>query len=748
MKTVLCLALLGACAAVFGQNPLEPSGFPLSPVKDQRLPPPLPADEAAYSLRLEAGVLQVEENEIHGSPLKFEFRGYRVTCDEGVGDLDTSQFVLRGNVNILGRDHVIRADSVFVDFENQTFRLDDGEMDLRAALMKGRLLSDLYVSALAIEGRPGRLEGHVCRLTTCEYDDPHYSFESHQLTAIPDKKLVFRNFRLRINGKTIFQVPKLVVPITRASRGFAPEVGQSRDEGFYMKLRYGVPVGNDTATIRADLMTRRGFGLGADYEYSSRTSSGLIQAYSDFQRVTGDISLTLLARHKQDSSWGRFEGSHETRQFNYLSGPGIVLHRTTLRFAPNPYAGGTTTLSYRRSENRSSFSRSVQSTLTLSDNRRWSDNHTTTLQLNLTESSGSSGGNVISSRRALDVRLRERVEFSKYVAELNYTRQVPIGSTVNFFSGIDRTPELTISTDRGRLVGESSGWPDFRLGFTVGSFFDHFTDADIIRYAFDLKVNRRSTSPSGVTLDYDLGLRQGFYSDGGAQYTPRANVRLSYKPTERLTANLRYNYMRPHGFTPLQLDRTGRYNTTTLDVLGDLGFGLRMGGQAGFDFNRDRTDSVAWQSPSVRLEYEPKEWFRFRGLANYDPRRALWSNLRFDVSWKAGATTFMAAARYDSRRNSWGSVNVLVDGLKWGRLKVSALMLYNGFLKRFDSTHLSFTYDLHCTEAILQIIDNRTGFRSGREILFFFRIKALPFDSGFGLGRFGQPLGLGAGRNW
>jgi hypothetical protein len=76
---------------------------------------------------------------------------------------------------------------------------------------------------------------------------------------------------------------------------------------------------------------------------------------------------------------------------------------------------------------------------------------------------------------------------------------------------------------------------------------------------------------------------------------------------------------------------------------------------------------------------------------------------------------------------------------------VSALLLYNGFLERFDSRHFAFTYDLHCAEAVLQIIENNVGFRPGREFLFFIRIKALPFDSPFGTGRLGQPIGLGGG---
>jgi hypothetical protein len=45
----------------------------------------------------------------------------------------------------------------------------------------------------------------------------------------------------------------------------------------------------------------------------------------------------------------------------------------------------------------------------------------------------------------------------------------------------------------------------------------------------------------------------------------------------------------------------------------------------------------------------------------------------------------------------------------------------------------------------LEVIDNQTGFRPGRQVFFFVRLKALPFTSPFGVGSFGQALGTGGG---
>jgi LPS-assembly protein len=104
--------------------------------------------------------------------------------------------------------------------------------------------------------------------------------------------------------------------------------------------------------------------------------------------------------------------------------------------------------------------------------------------------------------------------------------------------------------------------------------------------------------------------------------------------------------------------------------------------------------------------------------------------------------------RYDAVRSVWGSANLFVDALKWGRLRISSALAYNGYLKAFEARHFSFTYDTHDAEFILQVLDNPVGFRPGREISFFIRLKALPFDTPFGIGRRGQPIGTGTGREF
>lgn len=746
---VAAIGCLLASAHLFAQsdsqNPLDPKGFPIGKGRDERLPPPLPPDAASYEFKiLSADESNFSEKTVEGKKIKFEYRGYRGECDDLLGDLETNEFVLKGNVNLLGQGSVTKGESVYINFESRTFRAMDATIDIKKTLTQGRTLSDIYLRSALTQGSEERMDAQGASVTTCILDDPHFKLESDSLTFIPNKKIVFRNFRLRVLDKTLFAIPSVTIPLTRNRSNYLPDVGQSEDEGFYVKLKYGVPVGEDTASLLARFRSKLGYSLGAEYESERGSRRTFMRTIADFDPAQNHISMTGAIEHTQKFSFGRLRLNHSSRQFSYLSGPSTVSHSSLIEFAPILGKGGNTNLTYLRNEVLSSGFRSMQSALSFADARQWAEKLRTTVRLTYSDNEASQGGSKLSNQQALDVRFTSIWDEMHYSAQLDYNRAVPIGSTENFASGVDRTPELSLRTDSQKLFTNRLPF-NFQAAAFLGSYQDHFNNSDITRMALDLRATSQGKQNRPLTLDYDLGFRQGVYSDDTAQYTPKANLRLGYKLGERFSANIRYNYTKMFGFTPLAVDRSGEYNLTTFDMLAEPLPKLKFGGQVGFDFRRQDQGRIAWTSPSIRMEYEPRNDFRFRANIIYDSENKEWASARLDFRWKPGATTLAATALYDARRNSWGNINFYLDALKAGRLSVSVLGAYNGYLKRFDSLHLSFIYDLHCNEAVLQIIDNRTGFRPGTEILFFIRIKALPFATPFGIGRQGQSMGGGGG---
>ncbi|GIV03266.1 MAG: hypothetical protein KatS3mg015_2096 [Fimbriimonadales bacterium] len=682
--------------------------------------------------------------EVHATGVVFEYRGYRVSAGEALGDLDTQVFALRGNVNVLGQNEVVRGDTVIVNFDARTFRVESGDVDLRKALFEKRVLTDLYLKAHEVQGDEELVTAESCSLTGCEYDHPHYAFAARKVTVIPDRKVVFDRVAVKALGRTLFTLPKFEIPLQRRTGGLAPDVGRNETEGFYAKFRYGFPIGQDSGVARLDITSKRGLGGGVLYDYASRFSKGYLQLHSDFNRNAGTLSFTATAQHQQRIGSVQFEGRHESSQFSYLTGLNTQTHRTTASLTLLGQPTGTTRLVLGRTENRSSFSNTTTLTATLADQRRIGTRFQSQASLSLFDTNSRSGSFIV-ERQALDARVSASYDFKEAIGELTYNQNIPIGATQNFASGIESVPVVTFRSDKNRLFGPSKHLPNFNLVFSAGNYKDNFAQRQVGRYFFDIQTSGGKQAPKGWLYQYSAGLTQGFYSDDTAQYVPSFNGSIGFRFTERTQTTLRYSYRRQHGFTPLTFDRTGSFHVASLDTLNEVLPGLRVGGQVGFDFNRDRQGDIAWQSPAVRLEYEPNETVRFRALSQYIPERHEWSTLRLDFSGKWNDLRIGATGRYDGIRHKWGSLNLFVDGLTIGRLRFATLLRYNGYLSRFDAAHFSFIYDLHCTEVILQVLQTNTGFRPGTEILFLIRLKALPFSSPFGIGRSGQPLDLGTG---
>lgn len=748
LRSLIALsALLAATLSAHGQTPLEPRRFNPNPSRDQRLPPPNREEQETYELRVISAQTfdrSPDGKEVTAKAVTFEYRGYRVTADEAVGNLDDEVFALRGNVNVLGQAEVVRGDTVVVNFRARTFRVEGGDVDLRKALFDGRVLTDLYLDAAEVDGSDDLFLAHGSSLTGCEYDHKHYSFDAGVVRVVPDRKIVFEDVKVRALDRTLLTVPRFEIPLQRRTGGIVPDIGQNETEGIYAKFRYGFPIGEDTGVLRLDLMSKRGVGGGMLFDYASASSKGFLQLYSDFDRTAGRMSFTGSAQHQQRIGSLLVEARHESSRFNYLTGVSSETHRTSAQLSLVNQPGANTRLSFARTENGSLFSRSVSHNVSLVDQRRWTPAFATNATVTLTDSQSRSGTFSV-ERQAVDARLTATYEAAFGSTELAFNRNIPVGENQNFVAGIEQLPVITFRTDRRRLFGGNIPLPDFTVALSAGNYRDNFAQRDVGRYLFDIRTRGGRQAQSGFVYQYELGFQQGFYSDDTAQYVPSLNAAVGYRMSERAATTIRYNYRRQHGFTPLSFDRTGSFHVASVDSMTEVLSGLRVGGQIGFDFNRDREGRIAWQSPAVRLEYEPSPSFRIRALANYLPDRSEWGSLRMDAAGEFGDFRFGASARYDGIRERWGSLNVFFDGVTIGRLRMATLLRYNGFLNRFDAAHFSFIYDLHCTEVILQVLDTRTGLRPGTEVVFLIRLKALPFASPFGVGRGGQPLDLGTG---
>lgn len=729
-------------------NPLQPEGFPGPPERFGDLPPP--QDLAQRDRVILLNPVAVEENgsRLHATGgVEMLFRGYRVFANEAEGNRDTQIFVFTGNVLVVGKDATVKGDRVTVNFKTNFFRAQDATAQLKPSLSQGKLLGDVYVSGRDTSGDRFEVNSYMSSATTCDLDAPHYEIRAAHTDFRTGIRVIFRKADIRLFGRSILRVPYLSIPLDQRFYDNLPLIGKSPDEGYFVKFRYGFPLkGENQVYARVEYLSRLGLGLGGDLFYRSRRTDGVLRVYGIAGSAhTFDVSGT----HRQEFKWGILSVDTSYQHNDYLVAPNSTLLTNRISLSLPQGLGNSDRISFSQTNNQSSGFKSQFESLGLSDQRQFGKAIRTSLDVNYSSNSSSSSFSTAPASRRLDVRFDALDDLKKATAELEYQRSVPIGQTGQFFGTSDQTPVFTLATDSRRLLGLRGTAFPFRSSFSIGEFSNPGAQGGHIeRTEFEASFQRPDQSQRRLRWDTSGGYKQGFYSDNAAQYSLNLASTLTYDLGRDTAINLRYNYLLPFGFTPLAIDRTGRTDFLSTDLSFRPLRTLLIGGQTGYDLLKQQIPMTRWQQLGLRAEYTPRDYIRLRSLATYDTTARSWSNLRLDVAYKPGATFVGFGARYDAQRKTWGNVNAFVDGLKWGRAKFSILMQYDGYLHKFDSRQYSMIYDLHCAEAVFQIIDNPFGFRAGRTVIFFVRLKAFPFDTPFGTGTRGQPIGIGTGRDF
>lgn len=725
--------------------PTQPT-MPGSPKREGELPPPNAGKDEDRDLHIVKGKASLKGDMLLATDgVQLLYRGYQIFADEVRGDKKTQIFTATGNVRLYGQDASIVGQRVTIDFDKKTFEAIDADSVLRPGIVGYGVRGDLFVSGGRTYGSKKQVFGEGTAFTSCNLEHPHFEIFAERTDIRPDKRVVLHGVRVKLFGRTMLRVPYLSFPINQPTYKYLPEFGRTSDLGYYLKTRWGLNSSPTTALDgRVEYYQKLGGALGLDYQYGDQSKDGFLNLYG----ISGPRPLTDINQsHRQRFAWGNITIQNSYQKTNFFNAPqnATLANRAAVAFVGK---GRATTFTYFRNNNETQTYRTLNQTVSLNDFRQWSARLRTNLDLNLsTLNSRFSLGNPV-RREQFDVRFRGEQDLVRANLLFQYSRSIPIGENQNFFSSTDVTPLVTLQSDAKRLLGER--WEQrlpFRLEVSSGEFRDPVGRGRIVRHNLDFSFFKNSPSERRLRFDLSGRFNQGVYSNGTAQYVLNVNPTLSYRFGRDSAFTLRYNYLRPYGFSPLQIDRSGNINLLTADASFRPLRSVLLGAQTGYDFRLiDLNQKTGYQPVGIRAEWHPRPWFMLRGLSTYEPSLNAWSNLRFDMAWKAGDTFVSAGARFDGVRKKWAALNLFVDSLKIGRLRVSTILNYNGYLQRFEARHFQFTYDLHCAEAVLTLLDNPVGFRSGRTITFYVRLKAFPFESPFGIGQRGQGIGTGTGR--
>ncbi len=721
-------------------------GAPTTPPTEQGGQLPAPSGRVPQELVINADIMRQEGVRYYGEGnVHFTYKGYEVWADKLIGDTATNIFVVEGNVILRGETEDVTGEMVQINFDNNSFIYHDGTARLAPDWLEKKVSGDIYVRSQEGEGTPDRFHIHNGSITTCEYDDPHYELVIDASDIIPGRRAKLRNVRVKILGNTVVTIPYLVVPLTEDADRYLPEVGQSPDEGYYIKSKFSVPFKRENyMDVRVDLMQKLGVGLGGDAFFFDPDTRGRISGYWLFgtqpsQRYAADL--------EQRIGRGQLTINSTFQVDDYLTAPQATLWNLRSQYVL-PWGNGTTRLSaFRSSSDRGTFN-SLSQVYSLSDSREFGTGASRLrtridANYNINESTPNMGTPTKSER--IDVRFQATKDFKTVTADLLYQRSIPVGDTIGFFGSSDRTPMFTLSSDSDRIFGERAPNTKVQVEGSIGELIDPTKKEPVTRVFFDARSGDRHDLSKSLQLTWNARFRQGLYSDDTAQYAVAYVTRLSWNFAEQSSINVNYRRIKSVGFTPLSIDRTGQADALTLDYTHRLSRQLAVTAYTGYDILLGDKGLTPWQQVSVGATYTPNDDVRLQTNAVYDTFSELWSTIRTDLQMRWGQTYITASARYDGRREQFAGGNISVSGLRFGRLSTSFMLDYNGYTSQFDAAHFQFVYDLHCAEAVLEIIENNIGFRSGRSIAFFVRIKALPGGGPFGIGTRGQSIGSGSG---
>jgi len=713
-------------------------------------PPPAPAQNASRKTeRIDIdrfGSLFLDaQNNLQATDILARWREYTIQAQGVEGNLDRGEYLFKGSVLLEGGGVDAKGEMLRLNVRRRRWQLEGAGADLLPEFLRYQLREAVRLSGQQLEGEQD--EAHLQRgeMTTCLLAHPHYHFSAGRVDVVVDKRLVARDVSLTALGRRLFTIPTLVVPLDRRlSRGTLPQVGQSVEEGYYIKTALGYLLGDNAGTARIDLMQKKGVGLGFDQQYLLGGAAGLLSLYYLNDRSRGTRSVTAQLRHEQKLLGfdARLTGDLRSGSYLYYADTRASSWQLSLSRA---WSGGNLSILSRLSQQSSAGYFSDSTVNSLRWNQRWGTRASLTLSTDLSRFRSLSGGEVRSQQEQLATQAMLSGDAGKFDWNLSFNRVVPVGGQTGgfYFGGLEKTPELVLSTTDRRLFGRDLG---LQMQLGLGSFRELPQGQPIQRLLFETRWSPSLPVGDSTSLTYSGLFRQVFTSDGTAQYILQGNASWQVRYGQNSRWYMDYRYLRPYGFTPLRTEYTGTTNFASAGLEWNAGRAFSLRAYAGYDLFARQRGSRPWQPLNLGIQWQPNPVWTLNVQSTLNLNEGQWNYLRAYLRARSQAFSMNLNGVYDPIRRQWANASLWVDTEVFGLpLRVQTYLTYNGYVKRFEGRQLLLTWDLHCWEMSLGYIDNPLGFRADREVVFRLRIKAFPEAQRFGVGQFGQLLETGGG---
>ncbi|HPP75676.1 MAG TPA: hypothetical protein PLU88_11195 [Armatimonadota bacterium] len=718
----------------------------------------VPIDENTLQLNADFWRADFEESEavliVARGNVQARYRNFTVTSDQARADLRTRIAEFRDNV-VLEVDGVQATGAALViNLDTREWQFDTAYSEIQPQIFPELLRAPVFLSGGSVSGE----EDDIFRVveggfTTCNLEDPHYFVSTGIVTLWPERKLIARDATFFALGRRIFRIPRLAIPLSqlRERQNLTPRVGQTQEEGFFLKAAYSYAATlRHSGNAKLDLMTRKGIGIGLEDNYNINWGLGNLFLYYLADRNRNLNTLTGRWNHSYNIGTISANITSDYRSNSFLYAPETSTWANELRLSRNREATATN-LSVRQSTDHGFGTFSIL-TSSLQHSQSFGQNSSANVNLEFFSSEspltvGDQTVNGINSQLVTQLdysRRDERFDWNLRINKINdLSNEAFISQAGTRFAGIERLPELELTTTSERLNNRTLFGVPLRLNLAVGQYRENFGRTETERLVADIDMPSRVVRLNDkLNLTTGAGFRQYLYGNNTAQFSLDGIADLSYRLGNNSSASLSYRFLRPRGFTPFSFDFIGNYNIINARLNVQESPKLRFSLFTGYDFERDQSP---WQDISTRIAYTPSDRYLIYASTGYNLNQSEWRPLinQFRVRLPNDFRLDIGS-RYDIERGRFASIKTQLDVPISDKWRIRANTGYNGFTHDFDYTNIQIVRDLHCWELALTYVDQQ-GFWDEKGIRLNLRIKAFPIFDSFGVGQFGQALDTSVG---
>lgn len=679
-------------------------------------------------------------------PVIVRYKDTVVTAQTARVDYKTNIAIFEGNVVFRIGIEEVHGERITLNLKTREWSVAQAKTTITPEYARGYLNAPVFAQGSTIQGLGRRrVSGYSIEATTCNLAVPHYDFTARSIVIYPNDKIVFRRVKMHALGRTIFSVPRFVLPLREIQKNpeLIPRVGQSAEEGYYLKSSYPyMSTAGATGFFMLDLMTKKGIGKGIRQTYhTGGQGAGDLQIYQVFDENINENTLTGRLVHTQQLGTVRASITSNLRSNSYLYAPQSTTFNNQITLNRN-VTGARTLLAINQNIN-NTFTRTSQLAANLTHQQQFGQRTSFDSSFDYTGfgTSTSSQGRLV-SQMAVN---RHEDKFDWNISAQKLTDLTDEAFVQNQrFAGIEKLPELSLISDSTRLGNILPFGIPANVKLSYGRYTELPNPDNIDRTFLELNTPvRRFNLSDNWTLGAGAGFKQYVYSDNTAQYSIDTSAELRRKLGKASSFALTYRKQAPRGFTPLLYDFVGKYNIANASLnLRDSSI-FKLSFLTGYNFEQAQ---FPWQDATLRFSIEPNNSLLLYTATSYDFNRGQWRLLINQLRIRGGELFKLdLGTRYDPISKTLSEARIDLDTALGSKWHARALAGYNGFTKGFDYRKFMITRDLHCWEASL-IYTDQGGFYLDKSLMLDLRIKALPLFNNFGAGQFGQALDTSVGQ--